>query len=215
MPKQPATSVLRWLEGQSIADLEAVRIGRHLLFPDVMVFHETDGSPREDRILIRVPTPDDKIAARIDAILYVRGKVPSALKTSLKVETVEDARRFIGAERFEEIDTFAIAARCMHDPKPPPGLDRAPPPWKLLGLLIEDHQTSAIMHVYEHMDLLSKMLDVRLDELTEEQMWGAARYIAERENASPLGAMSAGMQLAYLIWVCKQAVRSMPSSSST
>ena len=72
-----------------------------------------------------------------------------------------------------------------------------------------------IMDVYERIDLLGKTFAPRVEKLTEPQMWLAARFIADRENASPLGAMRADTQLAFLIWACKLATRERPETSSS
>ncbi len=211
-PGAQSPNILAWLAGKTTEDLRGIRRGRHNFYPDAIVFYEADGTPREDPILIRRPMPDEIASARVDAILFVSKKVPKSL--SFKVETVEDARKFIGHERFELIESCAIAARCMHDPTMPEG-SGMPAPFKRLELLLTDHDEPAILDVYERINLLANTMSPRLQQLTEHETWLAAAFIAERENASPLAAMRAGTQLAFLIWACKRAMLTMPSSSST
>lgn len=205
-------NILAWLAGKTAADFAAIRRGQHNYFPDAITFYLPDGTPREEPILIREPAGDDRMSARVDAILYVAGKVPRG--SGFKVETVKAAQEFIGDREFEQIDSCAIAARCMHDPKLPAG-DALPPPWKKLGLLLTDHKVPAILDVYERMNLLANTFSPRVDELTESTLWMCAHFMAKEENASPLGAMSAATQFVFAIWLAKQAVLGQAASEAT
>jgi len=214
--KRFSTNILAWLAGKGPDDFKAIRAGKHLLFPDAITYY--DGEPREDPVMIREPKLVDRTAARIDAITYVAKRVPKS--STFKVETFEDACKFMGGDEFDAIERAAVVARCTHDPNQPsvtlePG--KIPPPWRDLTLLIADYSERAIYDLYERMALLGRMFSPRLEELTEEEMWAAANFIATKENASPLGAMGAATQLVFLIWACKQAsrARAMSSSSST
>jgi hypothetical protein len=207
-------NVAAWLRGKSIEELAAVRHGRQLLFPDALTYYGAGIKPREDKILIRVPRGVDRERALIQAMLYVQQKVPQ--KSSFKVETREAAQKFIGADRFEVIEICAIVAACSHDGAVSLNLaeDKMPPPYMGLEMLMEEYSESTILDVYEHMDLLSKMLNPRFESLTPFQAWACVEAASEKQTASFLAGMLASTQLDWLLWVCRELWSCRTSSSS-
>lgn len=210
-------NVLRWLDGMSLEQMNAIEHARQLLVPDAFTFYGRDAQPREDPILIRAPRDRDFDRATIVAISLVAKEMPS--KSTTKIENKRQAEDAIGEQRFDWLHTCCLVSACSHDPEISPQLDtkKLPPPYMEPVLLIETYLPPTIRDVWGHMDHLTKLLDPQLVDLDENTIWWAVDKIAQTETASPLAVMPVPTQLDFLIRVCKElrAYRMLSSSGTS
>jgi hypothetical protein len=163
-----------WLRGKTIDELHAIEHNGRVLFPEALRRRDEKGRIIETPCLVAIPTDAERAMGRLDAVARV------ATITKKKPTTIEDARALIGADVFENLDTFGILARCILEPTPPHG--RA----YLLDVLVETFPPSTLFELYGRLDMLAKLWSPQLDELTEERFWTLVVQIAKVRNLSPL-----------------------------
>lgn len=207
-----------WLEGKTLEDFQAIEHGPRLLFPDAIARRDAKGALVEDPVLIRVPGADDVLAGRFDAIAYVNkvAKKNGRLKEDLR--TLQEARDAVGLDHFENLENAAIVVRCLHEIKPPHNLAFT------LEMLRATYLPQAISSVFQRMEVLNQMLAIDLDDLTEEQFWGAVEVIGRKQSIAPLGVMRGNIHAVFLVRACLELraarealaeIQQTPSSSST
>ncbi len=181
--------VAAWFAGKTFEELGAIEHSGHLLFPDALRKRGPKGEEVRVEVMVRVPTDLDRSLARIDALEFVRDQAKSARN----IETVDQARAAVGPEVFENLDTTAIVARCTFERKPPHQQ------FLLLPLLLASWPRSSVYDLFDRIDYLSDLIDPRMGELTEEQIWLAVGAIAKVRNISPLGAMRGPLQSSFIV----------------
>lgn len=213
-----ADNVLAWLEGKGLEEFHAIEFtftkghaeGTHVLFPDKMPLRRSaKGEVVEQEVLIRPPTADDELAARFDAIAHANRLFQKHGAKGREILTLQEAKDAIGEAQFGHLETHGVVARCIHEVAEPHQQ------WKRLELLRRDHLPEAIITMFRRMNTLRTMLDPCLEDMTEDQFWGAVAYIGEHQNISPLAAMPGGMEYVFLVRLCVELRQRMASFSST
>lgn len=198
LDRRQHTDPVAFFAGKTREELKLVEYCHQVLMPDAFRRQGAAG-PTFDPCWIRVPRETDLDMARIDAIAEV-----ARITKDKSIRTVEAAQKAIGPERFENLDTSAIVARCAHEPEPPKVDGELPQQFMTLEILRSTYLFSAIYDVFEHMDILRFELDPRFDKLTEEQFWLASRHITEKGTISPLGAMRGDTQRVFVVEACRK-----------
>jgi len=211
----PPIDPVRWVEGRTLDELDAIAYGATILVPDQLRFRlpkSAGGGVRNDPVLIRVPGIHDLVAARRDAIDYVRRafKNPDIL-------TMDDAVKAVGHTYFQQIDNYAIVALCTHERAQPGAGDELPQQFMLLDLFFKTYLGDVIEDVLDHMGLLKKIISPRFQKLTEGLFWDVCAAIATKGNLSPLGDMSEDTWQGYLVETSTRlwALRTQSFSSSS
>lgn len=176
-----------WLRGKTLADLDAIEHGGRVLIPENI----RRRGPRGDEVLVpvmvQVPTEQERALARIDAIKHV-----ADMRKGMRIETVEAAQAAIGNDVFENLDTFAILARCVLEPKAPHG--RA----YMLDILIGTFPPSSLFDLYLRVDFYARLYNPRIEDMDEAMFWPAVLEIARVRNLGPLAAIGGGAQNAFI-----------------
>lgn len=188
-PKPAPGDIPSWFAGKTMADLDAIEAGGLLYFPESLRKMNAKGELVGTPVVVRVPTRRDRALARLDAMKHV------AEITKKKIETVEQAQAAIGAEVFEEIDSVAIVARCTFEPR---GVD-AGPDWQpqqfmLLGVMLGSYVASSIYDLFWRLDFYDKLINVRAEDISDDDFWSVIGKIAEVRNLSPLAVIGPSQQ---------------------
>jgi hypothetical protein len=198
-----------WLEGKTWDDLKAIEVSGQVLFPEVLRRRGAGGGEVEEKVLLRVPTEEDRVLARVDAMAYL------AQRHKRRLDTVEDARKFIGDDRFDAVEVHALVARCVHNPEAPKQQHM------LLSVLIGSYAASSIFDLYDKLDKLAGLLDPRVESLTDEQFFMAVGVIAKIANISPLAGMRGATQSDFIVrmaqdlWASRQPKSPSPSGETS
>lgn len=187
------TKLPEWFAGKSFEELNAIEQGGSLYFPESLRTRGPKGELREQPVLARVPSKQDRAVARIEAISHVR-----AMRKGMNVATVKDCEEAIGAEVFEDIDTYAIVARSLFEPTAR-NEDGSPVRFMTLDVLLGSHLPTTVFDIFDRLDFYQKLLDPRIDELDEDEFWAAVEAIAKRRNLSPLVVMRGSLQSAFVL----------------
>lgn len=209
-PHQPPEDVLAWLRGKTPAELNAIEATDpeskipYPLFPDVMRYRNAKGEICEVPVMLKIPRENDLARATREAVQHVAG-----MHKGKNVETPDQARELVGATRFENFDTAALVALCAREVQPPHQQAY------LLRTLVGTFDPSTIQDVFERLDMLRRTWDVRVGEITEEQLWGFVLEVARVRNLSPLAVLVPALQGGFILRVvCELAAYRMSKSSS-
>jgi hypothetical protein len=199
-----------WFAGKTLEELDAIEIGGALYFPEKLRSRGAKGEIKETPVLARVPSKQDRATARIEAIAHVR----SMVKGKQPVLTVKDAEEAVGAEVFEDIDTYAIVSRSLFEPQAK-NEDGKPTRFMLLDVLLGSYLPATVFDIFDRLDFYAKLLDPRVEDITEDEMWGAIEAIAKRRNLSPLAVMRGSLQTAFVVSMAVTLWSSRPQLSSS
>ena len=103
------------------------------------------------------------------------------------------AREYVGAARFESLDSAALVALCVRSPKAPYGQIY------MLHVLLKTHLPSTITDAFVRLDLLFKLYKVAVSELTETQFWIGASEIARVRNIGFFGALDHALLVPFIV----------------
>ena len=216
IPSQPSDDVLAWLKGKTLADLKAIEVFPpcaqckglktyekepcqlcdatgiasvpRQFIPDVLRWRAANGEMREQPITFVIPDEDDYLRATREAVKHVafhhRGET---------IKTPDQAREFVGATRFENLDNAALVALCVRSPKPPFGQVY------MLHVLLKTHLPNTIFDAFTRLDLLFKLYKVTVAELTEAQFWGGCAEIARVRNIGFFGVLDPALQAPFIV----------------
>lgn len=203
-----------WLRGKSIEELEAFEHGERVLIPEALRRRGPKGEEILVPVALRVPTEHERAQARIDAIRFVQELRKKAGGPQPPIETVEQAQAAVGADVFENFDTFAILARALREPKAPHG------PAYTLDVLVGSFQPSALFDLYFRLDFYSRLYNPRIEELDDESFWAAVSEVARVRNLGPLAVIAGSAQNAFILRSivelsnCRTRLSSSPSSET-
>ncbi len=234
IPSQPAPDVVAWLKGKTIADLAAIevfppcaacngtatangapcplcdatgkaRVPRNFI-PDVLRWRGGDGLIHEEAITFAIPDEDDHMRSTADAVKHV-----AQLHPGKTITTPDQAREYVGAARFENLESAALVALAVRSAAPPFGRKY------LLSILIKTHTPATIREAFLRLDLLYKLFEVPVSTLTEAQFWGGVAEIARVRNVGFFAVLDPALQAPFIarLAVELQACRIERSSSGS
>jgi hypothetical protein len=202
IPQQPPDDVLAWLRGRTIEQLGAIDAREQCVcraknfgqakpdcpecsgsgvagpmrcfFPEVIRYRDSAGKIIEEPVYLVIPREDDLAEATREAIAHVARQYPGET-----VKTPAQAREFIGEIRYELLEIFALVSLCVRSRQPPH--IRA----YMLHHLLRTFDSSTLNDLFGRLELLRKLWDVRVSQLTEAQFWGMAAEVARVKNTSP------------------------------
>ena len=204
----PTTDIPAWFRGRTLAELNAFEFALdadrppRILIPEKIQWRGPRGEERSVDVALALIHPAENDAARLDAIAHVQ-----SLRKRQRVETVEQARDAIGSDRFDNIDSFAILARALREPKPPHG--RA----YLLSILIESFPQESLFALYQRLDFYVRLFSVRADEITSEVFFAVVSEIARVKNVSPLVAIAGDAPASFIVRMAEELSSSRTSRS--
>ena len=216
IPHQPSEDVAAWMRGKTLADLRAIevfppcalckglktfegapcavcdatgiaRVPRQFV-PEVLRWRGADGAVKEEPITFAIPEEDDYLRATRDAVKHV-----AMLYKGETIKTPDQAREYVGAARFESLDSAALVALCVRSPKAPYGQIY------MLHVLLKTHLPSTVADAFTRLDLLFKLYKVTVSELTEMQFWTGASEIARVRNIGFFGALDHALQVPFIV----------------
>lgn len=188
---------VKWIEGMTLDELDAVLYGSTLLVPDNLRFRlpkSAGGGVRLDPVLIRAPGMRDLVGAKNDAIRFVAREFKNP-----EIKMMDDAIRAVGRTYFEQLDNYAIAARCTHERSKPGEGDDLPQQFMLYELFMATYLPDVADDILDHMAIIKKVVSPRFGSLSEGRFWEVCGAIATKGNLSPLGDMSEDMWQGYLL----------------
>jgi hypothetical protein len=198
-PPDPIPLDLRaLLDGRSLADLKPFRRGRRLYFHDEFRYRDETGQVVTEPVVVTIPMAPELDDGRMDAIRLV------SKLAGRPIGTIEEATKTLGADRFDLLETQCIVQRCTFDVKPGPDKDGPPVPFMTLEMLRASMPPSAILDLYNRLDILRAATLPDLGSLSEVDCWRACAAIAKHANLHPLGVMSADMQRAFVVFLCRK-----------
>ncbi|WP_437759483.1 hypothetical protein [Sorangium sp. So ce1389] len=191
-----------WLQGKTLADLNAVELGGRLLFPDTIKRCKRDGSFEEVPVMVRVPRQPELLEARVQAAELFRAK---------KLDRDRDQ------DVFEQFETLCILSKALRDAKPPHD-QHAPVEWLISGEPGKGYDLPSLMEVWEHIRVYQELIDPRITEPTTEDVVAAVMAIDRVRNLSPLAGIAGSALDSFVISMAvllASYLRSKPSSPSS
>lgn len=208
-------NVLRWVRGESPADVDIVEVERTddndvkytlRLYRDT-IKRKADGGIKEVPICLRCPTTSDRTRATIQALLWAQREA-EAVGFDIQINSRDIAVALLGEERFEEKYLKALTAQCVHDPDGmhaqyllPDAFDRQVP-----------HESCG--DLWERIEYYQQFEDPRLSDLTDERMLALAATIARRGNASPLVAIDGRGKMRFIVFMAER-LQTLQSAKSS
>lgn len=190
--KNPA----EFFQGKTIEDLAAIECGGRVLIPDALRQVNAKGEVVEHKVLVRVPTPGERARARIDAVQLVAERNPKQMGRDPEKWTIDKAKSVVGAEVFDDMDTYAIVARSLFEPQVKDG---KPQQAYLLGVLYDGFGQRSVFDMWDRINLYVDMFDPRLDTVDEGLFWGGVEAIAKAQNLSPLAVIGGSAQSTFIV----------------
>lgn len=186
-----AHDIPAWFAGKTLEELNAIEVAGRVLIPDALNKIGPKGEPISVPVLVRVPSEGERARGRMEAIKLVAERYLKQMGRDPEKHTVERARIVIGAEVFEDLDTYAIVAQSLFEPRVDAG---KPTPAFLLSVLYDSYPKSSIFDIYDRIEFYAKLFNPRMDNLSDEQFWGCVEAIARVRNLSPLVGISGSEQ---------------------
>jgi hypothetical protein len=205
-----APTASAWLEGKTVAELEAIEHEGRVLIPEAMRFVGANGKERLDRYYMRIPTEGERGMARLKAVRLVAEHMGPDAKRAMGAGdtwTIAKAQAVIGADVFENFDTTCIVAASLREWDAPHG------PAFLPEILITTYLPATIFDAFERLDFYSKLYNPRLAELTDDDFWKAVAGIAKTKNLGPLAVMRGDAQTSFVVRMAETLWTSHPPSS--
>lgn len=213
----------QWAKGLSPTEMGAITCGRTLLFPDAFRRMGADGGSILDQCLIRLPHPEDRDLATLDAIAHLDAAFRKR-KRKVEIETVEDAKKAIGAGPFDELENYAILARIAYEPptKASPLVDgQLPAQFMLLDIMRTTYSAQTIADMLRRIEIRNFIYNPGLSQMSETDFWAVIEVIAEKRSLSPFAVMQNAMLLAFAqrtaveLWSYRKLSSSSPSSTTS
>jgi hypothetical protein len=202
----------QFFQDKSIEDLKAIEHGGRVLIPDAFRVKNAQGVIVEKPTLVRVPSEGERGRARIDAVILVGERFPKIMGTDPKMWTIERAKAVVGAEVFDDIDTYAIVARSTFEPK----ITDKPVQYMLLTVLYDSYTKNTVFDIWDRINMYADMFNPRLEDPTEEQFWGAVESIARVRSLLPLAVIAGSAQSNFIMRMASELSKSRtPKSTST
>lgn len=202
MSAQEGKPLREWLAGKTAADFDLIEAGGRIFFPDVVHRVRSGGKFEETPVLVAVPRPVEKAAARREAL---------TLFAKWKLDREKDG------DLFDMIDKFAILARAIRTRDDGHG-QAFPLEWLLSDRPDEGFEERSLWAVWERMKAYENLIDPAITEPDEEEVIAAAQGIARVRNLSPLAVISGPELDSFVVCMatilCTCLARS-PSSPST
>lgn len=177
-----------WLRGKTLADLQAIEHGGRLLFPDVLRRARADGKWEEVPVMLRVPRPQERAAARVEAVELFRTR---------KLDRQADA------DLFDEFERMALLARCILE-RTPPHEQHALTDW-LLGSGGEGkgYDQGTLWDAWQKIQAYQSMTSPQAEDMGVEDIVAAARGVARVGNLTPFAAIAGPAQDACVIGMAR------------
>jgi hypothetical protein len=177
-----SNAIADWFAGKSEAELDVIEVGHRALYSDSVKKRDrkVPGKLQEVPVRLRVPNSRDKAMARLDALSWAKKLMSEAGYKAPERLTIEDAQAVLGAVYFDELDTKCLIARCTREHEPPHEQ------YMLYEMLDTLHEHASLMDLWDRLCFYQELEDVRVSELTEEQLLAVVAAIDGVRNLSPL-----------------------------
>lgn len=190
--KNPA----EFFKGKTIEELAAIECGGRVLIPESLRSVSAKGEVTEHKVLLRLPTPGECAKARVDAVMLVADRNPKQMGRNPEAWTIDRAKSVVGADVFEDMDTYAIVARSLFEP-----VIKGDKPQQayMLGVLYDGFGKKTVFDIWDRMNVYDALFNPRFDECTEDQFWGGVEAIAKVRNLLPLAVISGSAQTNFMV----------------
>lgn len=226
IPQQPDDDVLAFLRGKTPEELDAIEAhevcpachgskvtpgsadpcaacegtGRtfvpRVFFPEALRRRDARGRVVEEPVYLVLPGEPDFQKAQREATRYIATEYGRP-----DVKTQAQARELVGEVRFEATENAAIVSLCTRNRQPPH--IRA----YLLNVLIATYAPTTIADVFNRIDMLRRLWDVRVSSLSEVQFWAMCSELARVKNASPFVVLDHGLHGPFTTKLAEELMR--------
>lgn len=196
----PPEAVAKWLEGKTLAELDAVELAGRALYPETLKRYNTAkrGAVEEIAIMLRVPTTLEQARSRVAALEQVQ-----KICRLDKRPTMAEAEAILGSTYFDNLDTVQLLSLCILDAEP---LDGVHPRYMFADDLDRCHPRGSLLEVFERLNHYSSLEDPRIGEVTEDQFNQVVAAIARIGNLSPLLVIDGSARDNFMITMARRLV---------
>lgn len=193
--KEKREHVLDMLRQKTWGELGILEARGYTMFPSEVV-RRVGSEVERIPVLLRVPREPDLRAARLDA-------------RKMATDAGLDPR--LDADLIQNYEVICTLARVMHNPAPPNY-----EPWEPYPSELEkNYDREVLMHVWQQIDELRRLVDPMPDELTPDEFVALITSIAKGRSVLPLAVFGQGAQAGFIITMASQLCDSLPSKSSS
>ena len=187
--------VLDVLRQKTWGELGILEARGYTMFPSEVV-RRVGSEVERIPVLLRVPREPDLRAARLDArkMAHEAGLDPK-----------------LDADLIRNYEVICTLARVMHNPEPPNY-----EPWEPFPNELEkNYDREVLMHVWQQIDELRRLVDPMPDELTPDEFLALVTSIAKGRSVLPLAVFGQDAQAGCIITMASRLCDSLPSKSSS
>lgn len=210
--KPDRNPVDEWLAGKRPEDLDLVEVGGRRLYPDTLKRRSLDDPSVLEvvPVLIRAPSSEDKVLARLDALEWARNMAQGhGLAVDLPASlTIAQAEALLGQSYFDELDTKCLVARCTFSPSPPHDQ------YLLPQILDKRHDHASVLDLWDRITFWYDFGDVRARDLDDDAMIDILSAIDKVRNTTPLLAIAGSARDSLVVSMASQLVALRTAKSS-
>ncbi len=214
IPHQPdPADALAWLKGKTPEELGAIEVqepcawcrgaprkdtcaacggtgkaGLVTLFPGALSYRNARGQEVREELLWKIPGELELTRATKAAVEFVALEHPKQ-----KVENIAAAQALVGEQRFLALENAALVCAAARSTKAPHG------PLYLLPIFLQTFPRTTQVNAFFELDTLSKLWDVRVGHLTEEQFLAFVAELARVRNITPFAVLALDLQAPFIV----------------
>lgn len=211
----PAESEEKWqaLAGRKWAELESIEVEGRTLYFDAIRRRKKGGAVEEVPIALRVLRKDEARKALFDAIKWAQDErvLPADLAGVADVRT-----RALDPKVFDDMETLAILARAIREPKPPHDQHRTH------RALEAEYDMRSLDELWSKYKLYEDLTDPRESIQTDAEFWAVVAAVRRSGTILPLTGCASHDQNACIVRMAALSLDSptfkswyTPSGSST
>lgn len=187
--------VIAQLLSKDWGELEVLEHAGYLLFPDVLLRRQRDGSFKQEPVMLRVPREPDMRKARVEA------------RAIFKKEGLDEK---LDRVMFSNLESFCILAEACRNVSPPHE------PWVPDARDLEkNYDKASLMQLWEKLERLNDVVNPAPEKISPQEMLVLLAAIAKERNIGPLAVYGSAAQTSFVVTMVDLLLSLSESKSSS